>query len=477
MAFETSSRCTGRGAAERAAFVMRSIVSVSDAAGKRFRRNPSDAQLIPMHSLALATDRTYHGRTAPTSAPGARAPRRVHESEDRHPMSSGTLRNFIDGDYVEARGDTGQDLIDPATEEVYGVSPVATAADLDHAYRAASDAFETWGETTPAERQLALFRIADAMESRAEEFADLESQDTGKPRATLVADEIMQSVDQLRFFAGAARNLEGRLGGRVPRRPHVVRAPGADRRHRPGHAVELPAQHGGLEGRAGDRRRQHRGAQALGHDAPLDAPARRGGRRVPARRRAQRGHGRPRHGRGPPRAPDPADGRHHRVGARGDGGRPGGGIRPEARAPRARRQGARDRVRRCRPPGGGRGHRHRRLLQRGPGLHRRHPRRRARVGPRRVRLRPRCRDRRDAAHRRPAGGRRPLRPPQQREPARARLGFHRPAARARRHRGRRSAAGEPRLLLGGHRRHRAAAGRRGGAARDLRPRPHRAVVP
>ena len=128
-------------------------------------------------------------------------------------MSSAALRNFIDGDYVDARGDTAQDLIDPATEEVYGVSPVATAADIDQAYRAASDAFETWGETTPAERQLALFRIADAMESRAEEFADLESQDTGKPRATLVADEIMQSVDQLRFFAGAARNLEGRSAG------------------------------------------------------------------------------------------------------------------------------------------------------------------------------------------------------------------------------------------------------------------------
>jgi len=128
-------------------------------------------------------------------------------------MSSAALRNFIDGDYVDARGDTAQDLIDPATEEVYGVSPVATAADIDEAYRAASDAFETWGETTPGERQLALFRIADAMESRAEEFADLESQDTGKPRATLVADEIMQSVDQLRFFAGAARNLEGRSAG------------------------------------------------------------------------------------------------------------------------------------------------------------------------------------------------------------------------------------------------------------------------
>jgi betaine-aldehyde dehydrogenase len=125
-------------------------------------------------------------------------------------MAAPTLRNFIDGEYVEARGDTTIELIDPATEEVYAISPVSDGADIDAAYDAASAAFETWGETTPAERQLALFRIADALEQRAEEFADLESQDTGKPRATLVADEILQSVDQLRFFAGAARNLEGR---------------------------------------------------------------------------------------------------------------------------------------------------------------------------------------------------------------------------------------------------------------------------
>ena len=65
-------------------------------------------------------------------------------------MSSGTLRNFIDGDYVEARGDTGQDLIDPATEEVYGVSPVATEADLDHAYRAASEASDVAGSVARA---------------------------------------------------------------------------------------------------------------------------------------------------------------------------------------------------------------------------------------------------------------------------------------------------------------------------------------
>jgi betaine-aldehyde dehydrogenase len=128
-------------------------------------------------------------------------------------MSERTLRNFIGGEYVDARGDDSFAVIDPATENSYAVSPVSSSADVDAAFAAAASAFETWGETTPAERQLALFRIADELERRAEEFADLESQDTGKPRATLVDDEILLSVDQLRFFAGAARNLEGRSAG------------------------------------------------------------------------------------------------------------------------------------------------------------------------------------------------------------------------------------------------------------------------
>ncbi|WP_435747582.1 aminobutyraldehyde dehydrogenase [Microbacterium sp. PMB16] len=127
--------------------------------------------------------------------------------------TSAPLQNFIGGRFVPAHGKERMPLIDPATEETYGEIPLSDAADVDAAYAAASAAFPLWRDTTPADRQLALFRIADEMQARAEEFADLESQDTGKPRASLVADEILQSIDQLRFFAGAARSLEGRAAG------------------------------------------------------------------------------------------------------------------------------------------------------------------------------------------------------------------------------------------------------------------------
>lgn len=128
-------------------------------------------------------------------------------------MTTRTLKNFVNGSYVDSKGKDALDLIDPATEKVYAHSPISNQADVDGAYQAAATAFESWKETTPSERQLALFRIADEMEKRAEEFADLESQDTGKPRGSLVENEILVSVDQIRFFAGAARNLEGRAAG------------------------------------------------------------------------------------------------------------------------------------------------------------------------------------------------------------------------------------------------------------------------
>ncbi|MGV8851012.1 MAG: gamma-aminobutyraldehyde dehydrogenase [Rhodoglobus sp.] len=128
-------------------------------------------------------------------------------------MSTSEIRNFINGEYVAAHTENSFDVVDPATEMGYATSPVSSSTDVDAAYSAAATAFETWGETTPSERQLALFRIADAMEARAEEFADLESKDTGKPRASLVADEILLSVDQIRFFAGEARHLSGMASG------------------------------------------------------------------------------------------------------------------------------------------------------------------------------------------------------------------------------------------------------------------------
>ena len=128
-------------------------------------------------------------------------------------MATELLQNFIGGQYVPVNGQGRMPLIDPVTEETYGELPVSDTSDVDAAYAAASAAFPLWRDTTPADRQLALFRIADEMQARAEEFADLESKDTGKPRASLVTDEILQSIDQLRFFAGAARSLEGRAAG------------------------------------------------------------------------------------------------------------------------------------------------------------------------------------------------------------------------------------------------------------------------
>lgn len=123
---------------------------------------------------------------------------------------SKTLKNFINGEHVDSRGKDSIDLIDPVTGDVYAKSPVSNDADIDSAYTAAAAAFEEWRETTPGERQKALLNIADAMEARAEEFAKTEVQDTGKPLGLTISEEVTVGIDQIRFFAGAARNLEGR---------------------------------------------------------------------------------------------------------------------------------------------------------------------------------------------------------------------------------------------------------------------------
>jgi betaine-aldehyde dehydrogenase len=124
-----------------------------------------------------------------------------------------TVQNFIGGELVESTDGRRADLVDPTTGEVFGSAPLSGETDVDAAYRAAAAAFETWRDTTPAERQRALLRFADAIEERADEIVAVESQNTGKPLGITRDEEIPPSLDQLRFFAGAARLLEGRSAG------------------------------------------------------------------------------------------------------------------------------------------------------------------------------------------------------------------------------------------------------------------------
>jgi betaine-aldehyde dehydrogenase len=123
------------------------------------------------------------------------------------------FRTIITGKPVDAADGSTYDLIDPTTGEVYAQAPASKHEDVDRAMKAAEDAFETWGETTPAERQRALLKMADALEARASEFVKAECENTGKPIGLTEEEELPPSVDQLRFFAGAARVLEGRSAG------------------------------------------------------------------------------------------------------------------------------------------------------------------------------------------------------------------------------------------------------------------------
>jgi betaine-aldehyde dehydrogenase len=124
-----------------------------------------------------------------------------------------TVKNFIGGELVDAVDGRRADLINPATGEVFGSAPVSSAEDVGAAYRAAATAFETWRDTTPSERQRALLKFADAMESRAEEIIEVECENTGKPIELTRSEEIPPALDQIRFFAGAARVLEGLSAG------------------------------------------------------------------------------------------------------------------------------------------------------------------------------------------------------------------------------------------------------------------------
>ncbi|MFI2714355.1 gamma-aminobutyraldehyde dehydrogenase [Micromonospora sp. NPDC018662] len=123
------------------------------------------------------------------------------------------LRNFVNGEYVDPVDGGYADLVDPCTGEVFARAPVSGPADVDAAMRAASAAFEGWRDATPAERQRAMLKFADAVEARAADLVDAEVRNTGKPRQLTTDEELPPAVDELRFFAGAARLLEGRSAG------------------------------------------------------------------------------------------------------------------------------------------------------------------------------------------------------------------------------------------------------------------------
>jgi betaine-aldehyde dehydrogenase len=123
------------------------------------------------------------------------------------------LRNFINGEFCDARSERRLDVVNPATGKVVATAPVSSARDVDDAYAAAAAAFGEWGRTTPSERQQALLKFADAIEARADEFVTLEGENTGKPHALTASEEVPPMLDQIRFFAGAARVLEGKAAG------------------------------------------------------------------------------------------------------------------------------------------------------------------------------------------------------------------------------------------------------------------------
>ena len=123
------------------------------------------------------------------------------------------LQNMIGGEFVSPAEGKTEDVVNPANGEVIAHSPLSSEEDVDRAVKAARKAFESWSVTTPAQRQELLLKLADGFQERAEEITDWETKDAGKPRQAMFDEEIPPMVDQLRFFAGAARLLEGRAMG------------------------------------------------------------------------------------------------------------------------------------------------------------------------------------------------------------------------------------------------------------------------
>ncbi len=127
------------------------------------------------------------------------------------------FQNFVNGNHIDAADGRTSAVVNPATGQQYATAPVSGSADVDAAMQAAAGAFPGWRDSTPSERSLALFRIADAVEARADELIALEVENCGKPAHLVRSEEIPPMADQIRFFATAARHLEGKSAGEYMR--------------------------------------------------------------------------------------------------------------------------------------------------------------------------------------------------------------------------------------------------------------------
>lgn len=124
-----------------------------------------------------------------------------------------TLKHFINGQYVAGSSEDSFELVSPVDGETYAISPNANEAEVEQAYSAAEAAFSIWRKSTPAQRQKALLLLADEIERNVERLVAAQSQETGQLRHFIEKEEIAASCDAIRFFAGAARCLEGKAAG------------------------------------------------------------------------------------------------------------------------------------------------------------------------------------------------------------------------------------------------------------------------
>lgn len=168
-----------------------------------------------------------------------------------------TLKHFINGQYVAGRSEDTFELVSPVDGETYALSPNANAEEVEQAYSAAEAAFSIWRKSTPAQRQKALLQLADEIERNVERLVNAQSQETGQLRHFIEKEEIAASCDAIRFFAGAARCLEGKAAGEYSAGfTSTIRREAAGYRWT-SHAMELPVHDGGMEDCASAGGRQY----------------------------------------------------------------------------------------------------------------------------------------------------------------------------------------------------------------------------